>query len=99
MTKLLQNSVVYSTICVLFALAIFASITAGGSVPAFGTAFIPQQAYDAQLSSMPVPPPDPQTPPVRIAAMPVPPPDPQTPPVRIAAMPAPPPDPQTPPAV
>jgi hypothetical protein len=74
MTRLLGNSVLYVTVCVLFVLAICANVFSGGSIPEFSTRLVPQ-SVQLEISHGPVPPPDPDVT-LRLAHGPVPPPDP-----------------------
>ena len=94
-TKLLENTSVFVTVCALFVLALCTNVYAGGPIPAFdaGCVLLPDQP---QISQGPVPPPDPKTPAMVLAQGPVPPPDPKTPAMTLAQGPVPPPDPKTP---
>ena len=58
MSRLLQNRIVYYTVCALFALAVGASFLPGGSLPDFGGGVLPESSQQL-LSQSPYPPPDP----------------------------------------
>jgi hypothetical protein len=58
MSRLLQNRIVFYTVCALFALAVGASFLPGGSLPAFGGGLLPESSQQL-IAQSPLPPPDP----------------------------------------
>jgi hypothetical protein len=103
MSRIFENSVVYVTVSLLFALAVVATLVGGGSLPTFSPTAVPEQpASEIMLMSSirsaigsytgtPLPPPDPDQQ-LRYAGTPLPPPDPDQ-QLRYAGTPLPPPDP------
>ena len=47
MSRLLQNRMVFYTVCALFALAVGTSFLPGGSLPAFGSGMLPASSQQA----------------------------------------------------
>lgn len=94
MSRIFENSVVYVTVSLLFALAVLSTLVVGGSLPAFSPTVVPQDTVNLGAvlpQGIPLPPPDPDGR-LRHAGTPLPPPDPDLYP-RYAGTPLPPPDP------
>jgi len=94
MSRIFENSVVYVTVSLLFALAVVATLVGGGSLPAFSPTVVPLNTVNVGSVTpygIPFPPPDPDSR-VHLAGIPLPPPDPDA-RLRHAGIPLPPPDP------
>ena len=92
MSRLLQNRIVFYTVCVLFALAVGTSFLPGGSLPAFGGGLLPESSQQL-IAQSPWPPPDPGPELLALTQSPWPPPDPGPELLALNQSPWPPPDP------
>jgi hypothetical protein len=75
MSRLLQNKMVFYTVCALFALAVGTSFLPGGSLPVFGGGLLPESSQQV-IAQSPLPPPDPGPEVLALNQSPLPPPDP-----------------------
>ena len=94
MFRLLQNKMVFYTVCALFTLAVGTSFLPGGSLPAFGSGMLPASSQQAVAQS-PYPPPDPGPELLALSQSLYPPPDPGPELLALTQSPYPPPDPGT----
>ena len=92
MFRLLQNKMVFFTVCALFALAVGTSFLPGGSFPAFGSGMLPASSQQA-IAQSPWPLPDPGPDVLALNQSPYPPPDPGPEVLALNQSPYPPPDP------